>query len=146
VPSGKAGDTDAFVADASVGIAWSVISQASADTEELLDRVQAGTPFIVPVLWPYEIANALLMLARRKRLTPGEFERALLGLESLSPLIDDEGPRRAANEVTDLAERLGLTVYDAAYLELAERRGLALASRDAALNEAARTCGVKTLL
>jgi predicted nucleic acid-binding protein len=86
------------------------------------------------------------MLARRKRLVPEEFERALAGLQSLTPLIDDEGPRRAAGDVTKLAERFGLTVYDAAYLELAQRRGLALASRDSALNEAARACGVRTLL
>jgi hypothetical protein len=63
VPSEKAGDTDAFVADASVGIAWSVLSQATPATEHLLDRVET---FLVPVLWPFEVANALLTLLRRK--------------------------------------------------------------------------------
>jgi predicted nucleic acid-binding protein len=146
VPSEKAADTDAFVADASVGIAWSVVSQATPAAGKLRDRVETGTPFVVPVLWPFEVANALLMLVRRKRMEPGEFVRARVELEGLTPLIDDEGPRLAWSEITDLATRFGLTVYDAAYLELAIRRGLALASRDTSLNDAARLCGVKTLL
>ena len=145
MPSGKAGDTDAFVADASVGIAWSVISQATPATEQLLDRIETGTPFVVPALWPFEVANALLILLRRKRLSPDDFARARVELGGMTPLIDDEGPRLAWNEIAGLAERFGLTIY-AALMELAIRRGLALASRDTALTDAARLCDVKTLL
>ena len=62
------------------------------------------------------------------------------------PIVDDEGPRFALTEITDLAQKHGLSVYDAAYLELAIRKRLPLASRDAALNKAARLSGVKTLV
>jgi len=79
-------------------------------------------------------------------LAPDEFARARLELEGLTPLIDEEGARLVWNDVTELAERFGLTIYDAAYLELAIRRGLPLASRDTSLNDAARLRGVKTLL
>lgn len=86
------------------------------------------------------------MLLRRKRMTPGEFTRARLDLSALMPVIDDEAARLTWSEILDLAERFGLTVYDAAYVELSIRKGLPLASRDSALNEAARRCGVNTLL
>ena len=92
MPSAKAEDSDAFVADASVGIAWSVVSQATPAAGKLRDRVETGTPFLVPVLWPFEVANALLMLLRRNRLTPDEFARARLELARLTPVIDGEGP------------------------------------------------------
>ncbi len=144
--SDKAADTDAFVADASVGMAWSIVSQATPATEQLLERVAKGTPFLVPVLWPFEVANALLTLLRRDRIRAEDFARARLELDGLTPLVDDEGPRLAWNEITGLAEKFGLTVYDATYLELATRRGLPLASRDSALNNAARLSGVRTLL
>jgi predicted nucleic acid-binding protein len=108
--------------------------------------VENGIQFVVPVLWPFEVANALLMLRRRKRLPPDEFERARTELDRLSPEIDDEGARFALSKVVNLADRYSLTIYDATYLELAIRRELPLASRDAALNRAARLCGVQTLL
>lgn len=138
--------SEGFVADASVGMAWAVESQSSAETKDLLDRVASGVPFVVPVLWPFEVTNALLMLVRRKRMTPEDFVRVRLDLATAKPVIDAEGPRFAWNDITDLAEKFGLTIYDATYLELAIRRCLPLASLDTSLNDAARLRGVKTLL
>ncbi len=135
--------SEEFVADASVAMAWAVESQSSPQSKALLDRVAAGVPFVVPVLWPFEVANGLLVLLRRKRMTPQDFARICRDFEAAKPVIDAEGPRLLWHEVTDLAEKFGLTIYDAAYLELAIRRRLALASRDASLNDAARLCGVK---
>lgn len=65
-------------------------------------------------------------------------------LAQSSPVVDDEGPRLALGRISDLAEEHALSVYDAACSELALRRGLPLASRDAALNEAAGRCGVES--
>lgn len=138
--------SSAFVADSSVGVAWAVLSQSSAATERLLNDVGAGAPLVVPVLWMFEVANALLVLTRRKRIEPEEYTRARRALSRLTPTVDDEGPRGALGKIADLAEAHALSVYDAAYLELAIRRGLPLASRDAHLNKAAKRCGVKTLL
>jgi len=59
-----------FVADASVGVAWAVASQASGETDTLLDAVASGTPVIVPPLWPFEVVNALTVLTRRKKILP----------------------------------------------------------------------------
>jgi predicted nucleic acid-binding protein len=136
----------AFVADSSVGVAWAVLSQSSPAAERLLDEVASGRPFVVPALWPFEVANSLVVLMRRKRITAEQCARARRALSHLRPVVDDEGPRTALGRVSDVAEENGLSVYDAAYLELALRRGLPLASRDADLNRAAKLRGLATLL
>ena len=116
------------------------------EAERLLADVEEGREFVVPVLWTFEIANGLLMLARRKLLTTEQCGRARRDLLGLNPVIDEDGPRQALAGIADLAERYTLSVYDGAYLELALRRRLPLASRDKALNRAARLAGVTLLL
>ena len=138
--------SNAFVADSSVGVAWAVLSQSSQATEHLLDHVASGTSFVVPVLWVFEVANSLLVLTRRRRIAPEQYARARRALSRLIPTVDEDGPRGALGRISDLAEKHALSVYDAAYLELAIRRGLPLASRNADLNKAAKLCGAKTLL
>lgn len=135
-----------FVADSSVGVAWAVPAQSSEAADHLLSKVASGTPLVVPALWMFEVANALLVLTRRKRVEPAQCARARRALSGLNPAIDDEGPRAALGSITDLAEKHALAVYDAAYLEVALRRALPLASRDADLNRAAKAVGVTTLL
>ena len=138
--------SEGFIADSSVGVAWAVQSQASEATDELLDRVAAGTPLVVPTLWPFEVANSLLVLLRRKKLLPAERDRAIAALARLPLVVDDDGPRLALGRISELAAEHGLSVYDATYLELAVRRKLPLASRDEALRKAAQGCHVKLLL
>lgn len=138
--------SEGFIADSSVGVAWAVPSQASEATDQLLDEVAAGRPLVVPSLWPFEVANALLVLLRRRKILTEERDRALDALARLSMMVDDEGPRHAFQSTSDRAAEHGLSVYDAAYLELALRRKLPLASRDDALCNAAKGCRVKLLL
>jgi predicted nucleic acid-binding protein len=126
-------------------VAWAVPAQSSKAAEDLLDEVASGTPFVTPVLWAFEVANALAVLARRKRIQPEQAVRALRALDRLTPTLDDEGPRLAFGRIASLAADYELSVYDAAYLELALRRRLPLASRDEALNKAAKLARVKTL-
>ena len=83
--------SEGFIADSSVGVAWAVHSQASDATDHLLDKVAAGTPLVVPTLWPFEIANSLLVLQRRKKLLAEERDRALDALARLTIAVDDEG-------------------------------------------------------
>jgi len=135
-----------FVADSSVAIAWVVLSKSSSETVQLLDEVKGGTSFVVPVLWMFEVANALLALRRRQRIQRDEYDQALLDLGDSRPLVDDEGPLRALDAISKLAEEYDLSLYDAVYLDLASRRALPLASRDSALNKAAKRAGVRTLL
>ena len=123
------------MADSSVAIAWAVPSQANERTDRLLDEISQGAQAVVPVLWFFEVANSLIMLARRGRLTREDCRQARheLGLRLLD--VDEEGQNHAFSKVSDLAETHSLSVYDAVYLELALRRRVPLASRDLALNK-----------
>jgi predicted nucleic acid-binding protein len=114
-------------------------------TDELLDRLRGGDRIIVLAHWPTEISNGMLMAVRRKRILPG---RPQLFWEQLRILpIDVEMPLSAdqAKAVLALGERYGLTVYDAAYLKLATRKGLPLATLDSALIQAAKLEGASVL-
>jgi predicted nucleic acid-binding protein len=135
-----------FVADASVAVSWVAESQRSEATEQLKAAVLAGTGIVVPALWRWEIANALLHLFERRRLTRSEWEQARRLILKVPVDIDEESAARALDQTSGIATQLRLTAYDAAYIETARRRGLPLASRDAALNKAARKHGVRTLL
>lgn len=137
--------SEGFVIDASVGFAWLHPAQATPETEKLLEQVGNGAQVVVPSLWFIEIANSLLVLQRRKKLTTDERKSALDTLGALNLTVDEESAREAFRKVSELAEKHGLTVYDAVYLELALRRKLPLASRDEALRQAAKRCGLKTL-
>lgn len=137
--------SDGFVVDASIGVAWAVHSQASTATDDLLDQVAAGMLLIVPTLWTFEVANSLLALMRRGKILAQDRDRALAALSQLPIMIDDGGPHRAFGTISQLAAEHGLSVYDAAYLELAVRRNVPLASRDQSLCKAAHQGGVKLL-
>jgi predicted nucleic acid-binding protein len=134
-----------FIVDASVGFAWVYEEQATSETDGLLNQVAAGATVVVPALWFLEMANVLLVAQRRHRLTAIQRKAALEKLTAMQFTMDEEGMRHAFGLTSELAEKHGLTIYDAAYLELASRRSLPLASRDEALKTAARRCGVKAL-
>lgn len=134
-----------FIVDASVGFAWVYPSQATPETDHLLNEVAAGATVIVPALWFLEMSNALLMAQRRRRLTAAQRKAALEKLTAMQLTVDEEGTRNAFGRTSELAEKYGLTIYDATYLELASRRSLPLASRDETLRNAARQCGLKAL-
>jgi predicted nucleic acid-binding protein len=137
--------SDGWVIDSSIGISWVHAEQATVEADALLRQVSAGPLFLVPHFWFVETANILLVLQRRKRITPSDRATYLASLEGLRLQIDNEAPQIAYHAVSELAEKHGLTVYDATYLELALRRKLGLATRDEALRRVAKTLGVKTL-
>jgi predicted nucleic acid-binding protein len=134
-----------FIVDASVGFAWVYEEQATPETDGLLNQVAAGATVVVPALWFLEMANVLLVAQRRHRLTAIQRKAALEKVNAMQFTVDEEGTRHAFGITSELAEKHGLTIYDATYLELASRCLLPLASRDEALKTAARRCGVKTL-
>jgi predicted nucleic acid-binding protein len=137
--------TRSFVADASVAIAWVHPAQARPRTEALLQALADGATLEAPALWPLEVANALLVLVRRRKLTEDERQTALGWLRGLPLRIDHEMAERAFSHLSELAAAHGLSVYDAAYLELAGRRQLALACKDGPLRTAATRTGVTLL-
>ena len=128
-----------------MGFAWVHPDQATTVTDQLLDEVANGATVVVPVLWFVEMANGLLILQRRKRITSVERKTALQTLSDLPLVVDEEDGRAAFRKTSELAEQHGLTVYDATYLEVAVRRKLSIATRDSALQAAAKRCGLKTL-
>lgn len=110
----------------------------------LLRRVAADGA-VVPGLWRLEVANGLLSALRRKRITADYRDAAVADLDALDLAVDAETDRRAWAETLRLAERWGLSAYDASYLELARRRALPLASLDAKLRAAASSLGTEVL-
>ena len=134
--------TRAFVADASVAIGWVHPGQATAHTAAMLDAVAEGATVEVPALWPLEVANALTVLVRRRRLTEAERRAGLGWLRGLPLRIDHEMASLAFSRLSELASAHHLSVYDAAYLELAQRRQLVLGCKDGPLRKAARQSGV----
>ena len=137
--------SETFIVDASVGFAWVYPTQASGETDKLLESVESGASIVVPTLWFVEVANGLLAAQRRKLLTAAERKTALARLSALTFSVDEETGRAAFQKTSDLAEKHGLSVYDAAYLEIALRRKLPLGSRDEPLRKAAKRSGVTVL-
>ena len=134
--------TRAFVADASVAIGWVHPSQATVHTGAMLDAIAEGATLEVPALWPLEVANVLSVLQRRRKLTEDERQAGLGWLRGLPLRIDHEMAVLAFSRLSELASAHQLSVYDAAYLELAQRRRLVLGCKDGPLRTAARRAGV----
>jgi len=138
----------AFVLDASVGVTWVLQDRATAKTDGLLKRVfDEGAA--APAVWPYEMANAWLKTGRRLRMprTAIQHEMRFLFIVLKRVAVDlDAGDADTFSTAMDLALRHALSSYDAAYVELAVRRGLPLATLDRALARAAAAEGVELLL
>jgi len=130
-----------LVLDCSVAVSWCFLDEASAAGDALLDDLP-GLEALVPALWHLEIGNVLLMAERRGRITNVQLREHVALLHGLPVGTDDEPPARTLPAVLALAGAHRLTTYDAAYLELAVRRGAALATRDSALARAAGRVGV----
>ncbi|MEX1076720.1 MAG: type II toxin-antitoxin system VapC family toxin [Pirellulales bacterium] len=132
-----------LIVDASVAVAWVHPAQSTPETQAMLAAVAAGAGLEVPALWPLEVANALLALKRRGRLTERERKRGLEQLRLLPQTVDHDMAAIAFNTLSELAVTYGLSVYDAAYLELAIRRKLPLACKDGPLLAAAKKAGIR---
>lgn len=129
------------VVDASVALAWGFPDEAGAYAETVLEGLE-GRAVVVPALWAVEIANALLVGERRKRIHQAQIHRFLTLLEGLSVVQDTQSVGVAVNSLLPLAREHKLSAYDAAYLDLAMREGLPLATLDNALRRAGRKAGV----
>ncbi|WP_022900863.1 type II toxin-antitoxin system VapC family toxin [Humibacter albus] len=132
-----------FVLDTSVTMSWCFDDEASDDSDAILRRLTDETA-IVPALWELEVSNVLALTRRRKRLTEAQSAHFAALLGSLP--IDVERQPAPMSELIELATAHSLTAYDASYLWLAIRSGVAIATSDRALNDAARRAGIETLL
>lgn len=133
-----------FVLDCSVTMGWCFEDEADEYAEAVLERLAGGTG-LVPALWPLEVANVLLGAERRRRVTEAHAARFLELLGQL-PIAVADGPEiTRMGALLALGRAHGLSAYDAAYLDLALREAVPLATRDAALAAAARKVGVALL-
>ena len=132
------------VIDASLTIAWYFDDETTAASESVLDRV-SETGAVVPTLWRLEVANAFQTALRRRRITAHYRDESLAELTQMPITIDADTDTYAWTTTLRLAERFALTLYDATYLELAQRRSLPLATLDKELREAAATLGITLL-
>lgn len=134
-----------FVLDCSVTLPWAFASEATPTTDALLDQLAAGARAWVPALWHLEVANALLGAQRRGLIDKAGVEGFLATLRAVGIEVDDETMSVAWTRILALGESYGLTAYDAAYLELALRKGLPLATLDASLKRACAKAGGRVL-
>ena len=134
----------AFVLDTSVTVAWCFLDEATPMTIALMDRLNNEIA-LVPNIWTLEVVNVLLGAQKRNRLTYADIVRFLELLKETNIEIDHETAERSFLEIMNLAHSEDLTSYDAAYLELAMRKGIALATKDKQLQQAASRLGVELL-
>ena len=131
-----------FVLDASIALAWCFSDESTPLTNGLLDNLETASA-IVPELWSLEVSNILVTAERRKRISYARIIEFLALIENLNIKVDKETSARGFREILSLAHAEGLTSYDAAYLELAMRLGVPLATKDIQLLKAAKKLGVK---
>lgn len=130
-----------FVLDASIAACWAFEDEDHPTAALALERIRTDEAQ-VPSVWWFEVRNTLIVNERRGRITEADTAALLRGLSRLGITVD-RSPEEAA--VLTLARRHSLSVYDAAYLELAQREQLPLVTLDKELRLAAHAIGTKML-
>jgi predicted nucleic acid-binding protein len=133
-----------FILDNSVAMLWLLPRSNVAGTHlanQVLDRLLT-TGAMVPSLWRLEVTNVIVKSLRLNKISQAQASTFIALLEDMDISIDVQTDQRAFHDTLDLARRYVLSAYDAAYLELALRNGLPLATLDAKLGAAARQAGV----
>jgi predicted nucleic acid-binding protein len=133
-----------LVLDSSVALAWIYADEATEAVLNIFERVHREVAWI-PALWRWEVANALQMNVRRGRHGAAFRDEALSNIACLPIKVDGQAEPEAWLGALVIAERHGLTVYDASYLEIALRRKIPLATLDHELRTAAKGEGVELL-
>ena len=130
----------ALLLDSSVALSLAFEDECDDYTRRVFEAIRKGGA-LVPSLWILEVANTLAVSVKRKRLTEPDAERFLflLTAQQIQTVQDND---QSAADLYALALRYNLTAYDAAYLNLAQKTGLPLASKDSALKEAALKAGL----
>ena len=132
------------VIDSSIALTWCFEDEATSETDALFERVR-DEGAVVPSLWRLEVGNVLLQAEKRGRISAHDIAARLDLIAELPISVDQETTFRAWRETLAAARAERLTAYDAAYLELAERRGLPLMTLDGDLVAAAVRRGVVVL-
>jgi predicted nucleic acid-binding protein len=132
-----------LVIDGSVVVSWFLEDEQSDYGQEVRNQIPAADLVSVPAHWMLEVTNALLVAERRRRIASVSVNHAVGILRQMPIRTDTETDEQAGRQTLELARRHSLSIYDAAYLELALRLGAALGSLDEQLKAAAKDRGVK---
>jgi len=128
-------------------MSWCLIDETNSYANAVLNSFNTdGAEALTPQLWSLEVANVLLVAERRGRITQAQTTRVITLLQALPIVIDLQTAQRAMGDTLALGRSLNISAYDAAYLELAMREGLPLATIDERLAKVANSCGVQTYL
>lgn len=133
-----------FVLDCSVTMAWCFEDEGNHFTDNLLTQM-AHSNVIVPTIWSLEVANVLLLAQRKKRISSIQAASFIDALSVFSITVDGSTTSRAMHTISRIAEKTNLTIYDAAYLELAFRESLPLATLDKNLIHAAKSIEIELM-
>lgn len=129
-----------LVLDASVALAWCFEDERSEYADKVLDGLMEAQ-VAAPELWALEVTNALLVAVRKKRIEEEQMSGALEFLHGFPIEFSPTPKDRSQGRILEIAFETGITVYDATYLELAERLDLPLAALDTRLRKAAAQLG-----
>jgi len=126
-----------FVLDCSITMAWCFEDESTDYTDTILENLKDATA-VVPTIWPLEVANVLLLSQKNKRITEIQSANFIEILSILPIVVDQSTTFRAMHSILVLAGQSDLTIYDAAYLELALREKIPLLTLDKKLIKAAK--------
>lgn len=130
-----------FVLDCSITMAWCFEDESSKYTDTILENLK-NTTAVVPTIWPLEVANVLLLSKKNKRITEVQSASFVDALSTLPIVVDQSTKSRAMHSILVLASQSDLTIYDAAYLELAIREEIPLFTLDKKLVKAAKKLNI----
>lgn len=130
-----------FVLDCSITMAWCFEDESNEYTDAILEKLGISTA-VVPTIWPLEVANVLLLSKKKKRITEVQLASFVDALSTLPIVVDPSTTSRAMHSIMVLAGQSDLTIYDAAYLELAIREGIPLITLDKGLIRAAKKLNI----
>ena len=133
----------AFVLDASATLPWCFHDEANSGSEELLERARRKEKIFVPSHWPVEVMNGVTRAVRRGRVDDDSVERFMGFLLGYRIAVDEQSIAARWGDVKGLIRQHRLSAYDAAYLALAKRMGVPLATFDQQLRVAAAAEGVE---
>ena len=130
-----------FVLDCSITMAWCFEDEGNEYTNSVLENLK-DTKATVPTIWPLEVANVLLLAKKNKRITEVQSASFIDALSGLPITVDQSTTSRAMHSIFVLASQTDLTIYDAAYLELAIREKIPLLTLDKGLIKAAKKLAI----
>lgn len=133
-----------FVLDASVALSWCFPDESNDYANMVLQRFKTDTA-AVPAIWSLEVSNALVVGYRRSRMSLEQVQTAAKLLSGLEIMVDTVSTVHVLHKTLNVALAYGLSAYDAAYLDLAQRLKCPMATADTKLYQAAKSIGIETL-